>query len=81
MRARFANQHGKIDSRKTTRNFRPAKAAAAELTIVAVEEFVELGQMNPDEIVMPAIYVGRIVVEARFQKPIEWPFIMEHPQP
>jgi 3-oxoacid CoA-transferase subunit A len=66
--------------KKTARNFNPAMATAAELTIVEAEEFVELGQLNPDEIVTPDIYVDR-VVGSEFQKPIERRFIVEHAQP
>jgi 3-oxoacid CoA-transferase subunit A len=56
-------------------------ATAAELTIVEVEEFVELGQLDPDEIVTPGIYVDRVVVGAAFQRPIERRFINEPAQP
>jgi 3-oxoacid CoA-transferase subunit A len=76
-----ADRHGNLVFRKTARNFNPAMATAAELTIVEVEEFVELGQLNPDEIVTPGIYVDRVIVGTEFQKPIERRFIMEHAQP
>jgi 3-oxoacid CoA-transferase subunit A len=76
-----ADRHGNLVFRKTARNFNPAMATAADLTIVEVEEFVELGQLNPDEIVTPGIYVDRVVVGAEFQKPIERRFIQEHAQP
>ena len=59
----------------------PAMATAAQLTIVEVEEFVELVHLNPDEIVTPGIYVNRVVVVSGFQKPIERRFILEHAQP
>ena len=76
-----ADRHGNLVFRKTARNFNPAMATASELTIVEVEEFVKLGQLSPDEIVTPGIYVDRIVVGAEFQKPIESRFIKEHAQP
>ena len=73
-----ADRHGNLVYRKTARNFNPAMATAAELTIAEVEELVEPGQLNPDEIATPGIYVDRIVVGSEFQKPIEWRFIKEH---
>jgi len=76
-----ADRHGNLVFRKTARNFNPVMATAAELTIVEVEEFVELGQLNPDEVATPGIYVDRVVVGAEFQKPIEQRFIKEHAQP
>lgn len=76
-----ADRHGNLVFRKTARNFNPVMATAAELTIVEVEEFVELGQLNPDEVATPGIYVDRVVVGAEFQKPIERRFIKEHTQP
>jgi len=75
-----ADRHGNLIYRKTARNFNPAMATAAELTIVEVEELVELGELNPDEIATPGIYVDRVVVGAAFQKPIEGRFIKEHVQ-
>jgi 3-oxoacid CoA-transferase subunit A len=54
-------------------------ATAADLTIAEVEEFVEPGQLDPDEIVTPGIYVDRVVLGPEYQKPIEWRFIKEHP--
>jgi acyl CoA:acetate/3-ketoacid CoA transferase alpha subunit len=56
-------------------------ATAAELTIVGVEEFVELGQLKPDQVVTPVIYEARVVVVAEFEKPIERCQIKEHAQP
>jgi len=76
-----ADRHGNVVFRKTARNFNPAMATAAELTIVEVEEFVELGELDPDDIVTPGIYVDRVVVGAEFQKPIESRFIQERAQP
>lgn len=75
-----ADRHGNLVYRKTARNFNPAMATAADLTIGEVEEVVDPGQLDPDEIVTPGIYVDRIVVGGAFQKPIEWRFIREHAQ-
>jgi 3-oxoacid CoA-transferase subunit A len=74
-----ADRHGNLIYRKTARNFNPAMATAADLTIVEVEELVEPGQLDPDEIVTPGIYVDRVVLGSEFKKPVEWRFIKEHP--
>ena len=50
-------------------------ATAAKLTIAEVEELVEPGELDPDHIVTPGIYVKRIVVGAAYRKPIESKFI------
>ncbi len=76
-----ADCHGNLVYRETARNFNPAMATAAELTIVEVEELVEPGELDPDEIVTPGIYVDRVVVGPEFKKPVECRFIKEHAQP
>lgn len=75
-----ADRHGNLIYRKTARNFNPAMATAADITIAEVEELVEPGDLDPDEIVTPGIYVDRVVVGPEFTKPIEWRFIKEHAQ-
>ena len=75
-----ADRHGNLIYRKTARNFNPAMATAADITIAEVEELVEPGDLDPDEIMTPGIYVDRVVVGQEFQKPIEWRFIKEHAQ-
>ena len=64
--------HGNLTYRKTARNFNPAMATAAKITIAEVEELVEPGQLDPDHIVTPGIYVNRIVVGETYRKPIEY---------
>jgi 3-oxoacid CoA-transferase subunit A len=66
---------GNLVYRKTARNFNPAMATAAKLTIAEVEELVQPGELDPDHIVTPGIYVNRIVVGAAYRKPIESKFI------
>jgi 3-oxoacid CoA-transferase subunit A len=68
---------GNLIYRKTSRNFNPVMATASKLTIAEVEELVEPGQLDPDEIVTPGIYVKRIVVGESYRKPIESRFIKE----
>jgi len=56
---------GNLVCRKTARNYNPEMAAAARVTIAAVENLVENGQLDPDAIHVPGIYVKRVVKVAR----------------
>ena len=71
------DRHGNLVYRMTARNFNPAMAAAAKLTIAEVEELVEPGQLDPDHIVTPGVYVDRIVVGEEYKKPIEAHWLRE----
>jgi len=62
---------GNLVYRKTARNFNPMMATAAKITIAEVEELVEPGQLNPDHIVTPGIYVKRILQGKNYEKRIE----------
>ena len=62
---------GNLVYRKTARNFNPMMATAAEVTIAEVEELVEPGTLDPDEVVTPGIYVQRIVRGGSYTKKIE----------
>jgi 3-oxoacid CoA-transferase subunit A len=62
---------GNLVFRKTARNFNPMMAAAGRVTVAEVEELVGLGELEPDQIHTPGIYVQRIVVGARYDKRIE----------
>jgi 3-oxoacid CoA-transferase subunit A len=66
---------GNLIYRKTARNFNPAMATAAEITIAEVEELVEPGELDPDHIVTPGIFVDRMIVGERYLKPIEAKFL------
>ena len=52
---------GNLSCRKTARNYNPEMAAAARITIAAVENLVDNGQMDPDKVHIPGIYVQRVV--------------------
>ena len=69
------DRYGNLVYRKTARNFNPAMATAADLTSAEVEELVEPGELDPDHIVTPGIYVNRILVGEKYRKPIESKFI------
>lgn len=62
---------GNLVFRKTSRNFNPLAAAAGKVTIVEVEEIVQAGELSPDDIHTPGIYVQRIVKGASYEKRIE----------
>lgn len=56
-----ADRWGNVVFRKTSRNFGPIMATAANTTIVQVDEFVELGSLDPEKIVTPGIFVDHVV--------------------
>ena len=62
---------GNLMYRKTARNFNPMMAAAARITIAEVEEMVEPGEMEPDQVMTPGIYVQRMILGAKYEKRIE----------
>ena len=62
---------GNLIYRKTARNFNPMMATAAKVTIAEVEELVETGELDPDAIVTPGIYVQRIFEGQSYEKRIE----------
>jgi 3-oxoacid CoA-transferase subunit A len=66
-----ADRWGNLVFRKTSRNFNPVMATAARVTIVEVEELVEPGQIDPDGVHLPSIYVKRIVLSSGQPKRIE----------
>lgn len=71
IKAYKADKAGNLVFRKTARNFNPECAVAGKLTIVEVEHIVELGEIDPDEIHLPGIYVNRIILNATPEKRIE----------
>ncbi|MBN8893019.1 MAG: succinyl-CoA--3-ketoacid-CoA transferase [Rhodospirillales bacterium 70-18] len=66
-----ADTEGNLVYRKTARNFNPIMATAAAVTIAEVEHLVEPGDMDPDHIITPGIFVKRIVPLANVHKRIE----------
>src|ERR1700731_862011 len=62
---------GNLVYRKTARNFNPMMATAAKVTIVEVEHLVEVGELDPDKVHTPSIYVNRIFQGEVFEKRIE----------
>jgi len=66
-----ADRHGNLVFRKTARNFNPVMAAAARITIAEAEEVVAPGQIDPDQVQTPGIYVKRLIHGRGYQKWIE----------
>ncbi len=66
-----ADRWGNLVFRKTSRNFNPVMATAAHVTIAEVEEIVEPGQLDPDGVHVPSVYVKRIVLTTKREKRIE----------
>ena len=71
VKAYKADKAGNLVFRKTARNFNPECAIAGKFTVVEVEQVVEIGEIDPDDIHLPGIYVNRIIVNATPEKRIE----------
>lgn len=71
VKAYKADKAGNLIFRKTAQNFNPVCAMAGKVTIAEVEEIVEIGALDPDEIHLPGIYVNRIVLNTQPEKRIE----------
>jgi 3-oxoacid CoA-transferase subunit A len=71
VKAYIADQAGNLIFRRTARNFNPNVAMAGKFTIVEVEQIVPTGELDPDHIHLPGIYVHRIIVNATPEKRIE----------
>ena len=65
-----ADRFGNLMFRKTARNFNPGAITAGKIAVVEVEEIVEVGELDPDQIHLPGIYVNRLI-KGTFEKPIE----------
>jgi len=71
VKAHKADRSGNLVFRRTARNFNPACAMAGKVTIVEVEELVETGSIDPDDVHLPGIFVQCIVLNAHPEKRIE----------
>ena len=71
VKAHVADKSGNLRFNLTARNFNPAAAMAGKVCIVEVEKIVEVGELAPDDIHLPGIYVHRIVLNANPEKRIE----------
>ena len=71
VKAAKADRAGNLVFNRTARNFNPVAAMAGKITIVEVEELVETGSIDPDDVHLPGIFVQRIVLNAHPEKRIE----------
>jgi len=67
-----ADKAGNLMFRKTARNFNAPMATAGKVCVAEVEEIVEVGELDPDCIHLPSIYVNRMIVGAPYDKKIEF---------
>ncbi|WP_349420868.1 CoA transferase subunit A [Staphylococcus felis] len=71
VKADIADRSGNLIFNKTARNFNPLCAMAAKTTVVEVENIVEVGEINPDHVHLPGIYIDYIYKGSHFKKRIE----------
>ena len=71
VKAAVADTSGNLRFRLTARNFNPAAAMAGKVCVVEVEKIVPVGELAPDDVHLPGIYVHRIVLNANPEKRIE----------
>lgn len=71
VKAHVGDIFGNLVYRKTARNFNPMIATAGAVTIAEVEDLVQPGKIDPEQVHTPGIYVNRIIKGERFDKPIE----------
>ncbi len=69
--AYMGDHEGNLVYRKTARHFNPMMATAAKVTVAQVEHLVRPGEINPDHVVTPGIFVQRIIQGAKYEKRIE----------
>ena len=65
-----ADRYGNLIFRKTARNFNPIAVTAGKIAVVEVEEIVKMGELDPDGIHLPGIYVDRLI-QGKFEKLVE----------
>lgn len=71
VKAYKADTHGNLTYRKTARNFNPIMATAADYVIAESEFVVEAGQLDPDDIMTPGVFVDAVVLGEQYEKRIE----------
>ena len=71
VRAWKGDRLGNLVYRKTARNFNPVMATAGRVTIAEVEQLVEPGEIDPDQVVTPGIFVQHVVKGETYERRIE----------
>jgi 3-oxoacid CoA-transferase subunit A len=72
IRAEVGDTFGNLRFYGTARNFSPAMAMAAQITVVEVDTLVEVGELAPDDVHLPGIFVQRIFQGTQYEDPIEY---------
>ena len=67
IKAQRADRRGNLTYHMTARNFNPVMATAATITIAEVNEIVEVGELDPETVITPGIYVNRIVLGEKYE--------------
>jgi 3-oxoadipate CoA-transferase alpha subunit len=65
IKAEKGDRWGNLTYRKAARNFGPVMATAATLTVASVHEILELGELNPEHVITPSVFVDHIIKIAR----------------
>lgn len=71
IKAYKADTHGNLTYRKTARNFNPVMATAANFVVAEAEFLVPAGDLDPDEIVTPGVYIDAVILGENYEKRIE----------
>lgn len=79
IRARRGDRFGNLRFWRTARNFTPIMATAARTTIAEVDELVELGTFDPDDVHLPGVFVHRIVEVREHENPFEYRTVRTRP--
>jgi 3-oxoacid CoA-transferase subunit A len=72
VRARYGDANGNLRFHRSSRNFQPLMAMAGRITIAEVEELVPVGQLDPDDVHLPGIFVQRVLLGGPYENPIEY---------
>lgn len=80
IRAHRGDRFGNLRFWRTARNFSPIMATAARLTIAEVDELVELGDLDPDDVHLPGIFVHRIIEMREHEDPFEYRTVRPRPR-
>ena len=77
VKAKYGDTHGNLVYNKVANNFNQAMATAGRITIAEVEELVPFGQLDPNHIHTPGVYVQRIFQGTNYEKRIEFVTVRE----
>lgn len=80
IRAEYGDPFGNLRFRGTARNFSPMMAMAAKITIAEVDHMVPLGELAPEDIHLPGLFVQRIFQGTEYEDPIEYRTTRPRPQ-